>query len=206
MGKVVLKCIHFWSFLFTIKNITCICYAGYTVCQIMFKGKDFHWNFCLTYITIERGLQYAKNATIRNIRKLLCAMRNIVNESPFQGAGYENNSLRHKDTKSIVFGFYMIDCKCVTRKAQEVWSKVLEVVELWSVEWKDKPFEWGNPKQNKIYQVLLDNWKYLFTSLFYACLNRKLWKWTVCSTDSKAAIVFFIFVNLSLKHHQRYMQ
>ena len=104
--------------------------------------------------TINRSLQTGAKATDWNL-KLLSSMYQIFHESPSRASDYERMAEATRSDFPYMFcATRWAENQSVARKAREVWSKVVIVVEYWKSLPKIKQLGRGRPVQNTSFEHL----------------------------------------------------
>ena len=105
--------------------------------------------------TINRSLQTGAKATDWNLKKLLPSMYQIFHESPSRASDYEQMAETTRSDFPYMFcAIHWAEDQSVARKAREVWSKVVIVVEYWKSLPKSKQPRRDKPDQNTSFEHL----------------------------------------------------
>ena len=94
--------------------------------------------------TVNRAFQNAENSTMRNIKKLLCALYNIFNESPSRRADYERILSATKEDYPLFFLLHLLGRG--RQIALKIWLKFVGIVKYWCTLPKNKQTGRGDPK------------------------------------------------------------
>ena len=87
-------------------------------------------------------------------------MHKIFEESPSRRADYEKVALATNEDYPLLFcATRWVENESVAKKANKIWSKMVLIVEYWKTLPKYKQPGKGDPKANKIYQVLVHKHK-----------------------------------------------
>ena len=105
--------------------------------------------------TINNSLQTGAKATDWNLKKLMSSMFHIFHESPSRSSDYERMAEATRSDFAYMFcATRWAENQSVARKAREVWSKVVIVVEYWKSLPKRKQPGGGKPGQNTSFEHL----------------------------------------------------
>ena len=105
--------------------------------------------------TIPHAFQHGEEASKWHIKKCLAAVLKIFHEFPSRRADFENVTDCGENDYPLQFCVHCwIENEVVARRAQVVWSKLVDVVRYWQSLPKSKQPGWGKPDGNKSYQHL----------------------------------------------------
>ena len=105
---------------------------------------------------VNNAFQHGKKASNWNVKKHLSTMSKIFHESPSRQADFEKLTSSTKADFPLPFCFTRLtENAIVAKKAQEVWSKMLELLYFWKGFPKSKQPGRGKQAENKSYETLL---------------------------------------------------